>query len=328
MTARLSPWLRIWDSRMRFTAYLLSLLILSQQSTVRVDVNLQQVRFIAKDGGNATIADVLPHDLVVEENAVRQTITRVARESGGPLSAVLLVTPGNPQHDEENEAATIIGRELIRQMQPQDEILIMSVFDAPPVVARQDVNANAQQIEEAFSSAMSRPYAGERLLGRGIALSRAMEATRLSRHRARALIVITSMSHWSLGSSLSPDGLSRAVNNEREVSTYFFDVGGAIDESKVRPTDVGRTRISLFGFETERNVEFWQNPFTERTGGRAFHFDFNSRTSTRALAHLHDFIQQIHLDLRTSQILEYYSSAPPLSPRRIRVEPLNPDHRI
>jgi hypothetical protein len=61
----------------RLTTTFLGLFVLVQQSAIRVDVNLQQVRFTMKDCANQAVTTLTPADVIVEENGVRQSAVSV-----------------------------------------------------------------------------------------------------------------------------------------------------------------------------------------------------------------------------------------------------------
>jgi len=130
---------------------------------------------------------------------------------------------------------------------------------------------------------------------------------------------------WDVG--VAPDSLARATANEAEIPIYCIDING---DHRGYPYDNGNlldpSRLG-WTFNMERNYEFWVNPFTEQTGGRSFRFDLNSLHSARDLSRLNGFITQMNLDLRAYYVLGYYSPVPPGTTRRIRLQPVAPDHR-
>ncbi|HET9942496.1 MAG TPA: SUMF1/EgtB/PvdO family nonheme iron enzyme, partial [Terriglobia bacterium] len=315
---------------MRLLPYLLGMAVLIQQTAIRVDVNLQQVRFSVRDGAGAAVASLSAEDVIVEENGIRQSAVNLRQDSETPVSFGILIRTvaldsralsGDWQIIDVVRAA---AWKVIRQMKPQDEVVIMTDTDDRPVVPQQQVKDQRGRIEAALETIL--PYDGSRA-PKNFALPHALATVKALKHRSHVLIVFNADVHWFYPdddphSAKHVDGATRI---EEETPIYFFDTWGDFLERSGPPQAAWDDAT---GFKWERNYEFWANPFSEQTGGHTFRFDLNALHSTKALSRLDAFIDQMNLDLRSSYTLEYYSPVPSSTPRRIRIQAISPDYRV
>jgi hypothetical protein len=71
---------------MRLPLHFLALILLSQQADIRLDVNLQEVRFSVQDGSGSAISTLASKDFLVEENGIRQDAVNVSHDTDTPVS--------------------------------------------------------------------------------------------------------------------------------------------------------------------------------------------------------------------------------------------------
>jgi formylglycine-generating enzyme required for sulfatase activity len=312
---------------MKLTFFLLSVAALAAQTTVRVDVNLQQVRFRLTDGAKA-VSTMRPTDFSVEENGVPHAIANLIHQVDTPVSFAVVVD--TRFHEVRSltgqwtggDVTRFVVSALLSQMKPQDELTLWADTSTSPILTLTDLEGRAEELERAAQNiprtSMQNP--GNMLT----ALTGALSALRTSKHRSRAVITV-GMEPWNLGrgpKGLDPEVLDKVTGYEREIPFYSVDTTGESLSPTLRPSITGP------GFSSERNYEFWVNPFVENTGGRAFRFDLNSLNSPRVQSRLNTYIEQMNLDLRSYYVLGYYSTVPQAVTRRVHLQPLSADYRV
>src|SRR5688572_18812812 len=177
---------------MRLLPYLLGLALLIQQTAIRVDVNLQQVRFSVRDGAGAAVASLRAEDVIVEENGIRQSAVNLRHDSETPVSfGILIRTVAMDSRALSGDwqmidAARAAARKIVRKMKPQDEVVIMTDTDDRPVVSEQQVKDQGARIEAALETIL--PYDGSRA-AKNFALPEALATVKTLKHRSRVLIV-------------------------------------------------------------------------------------------------------------------------------------------
>jgi Ca-activated chloride channel family protein len=285
---------------MRAISLLLSLVLLPQ-TTIRVDVKLQQIVVTVKDQQGNLVKNLRAGDFVLEEDGVPQSIAHFVQDNETPVSLGILVdvsgsmaaTPSGPLTA--LRAAVGTTRLLLHLMKPQDEFALMSFSDG--VELEEGFTHDRAKIDKAVSGLKTR---GGTNLQDGV--ERGLKETRKGKHRKKALIVIT-----DAYAGLDTERLRRATL-ESEVLIYTFAL-----------QQIGRNSLQ------QRQSTPILDMLAAESGGRSMLFEMHSEELVNRMI---GFVEDIAAELRGQYLLGYYPQKPGAAGSQvIRVRTKSPNYR-
>ena len=288
------------------------------QARAEVAAQVQQLVVTVMDSLGRYVRNLKAEDFVVEENGLRQEITKFAADSEVPVSLGILIDksasmrlPLAVQGKEKVSAALLAAdgaaRVLVRLMKPQDEFLLMTFDEGLHV--KQNYTLDHKKITELLNK--------NNLVGGSThlyhAVSEALKQTKKAKNRKRALVVITDV-HDTSGDKL--DELKANLHGA-EVPVYTFgmrwDAWGLPGEDPAQPT---------FEVEVLRQLAV-------DSGGRSIIVDIPDLTSDYTVQRMIIFVQDIASELRGQYTLTYFSTTPgPNADKAIRIRPISPEYQV
>lgn len=265
-------------------------ILLAQEQTIRVDVQLVSVLATVKDARGGVVANLTKDDFVILEEGKPQEIRVFDRQSGTPLAVALMVDSSLSTAKDlkfEQDSATRFLHSLVR---PQDHVSIFSF--SHDVTQISDFTSDLLRLERAIRSIHAE---GGTSLYDAILLA----SDRLKRVEGRRMIILVTDG----GDTTSVVDYHQALRAALEADVVIYSV----------------IIVPIPG-ESGRNTggEHALITLADGTGGRAF--------QPRAASDLDPVFRDIETELRTQYVLGFYPR--PVkgakSYRRLEVRALNP----
>jgi VWFA-related protein len=217
---------------MRTLVAILAFLAGFQQSTIQVDVNLQQVVATVHDKSGKPVDNLEAKDFIVEEEGKPQRVAFFAHETDGPVSIGLLIDKSDSMRIGLPNAASQ-AQILIEAMMPQDEFMVMQFARSFEVV--KEFTTDRSEVSRSIHS--TAPASGETYLVESVI--KALDKMNSARFPRCALVVFTD--------GFNTNGYNRqAIQTEivrRKIPIYAVQV--VLDDG-MRPGYVGPGQAEPF----------------------------------------------------------------------------------
>jgi hypothetical protein len=310
---------------MKLTASIIAFaLAVLQQETVHLEVELQQVVATVRYVDGRLAKNLRAEDFVVEEDGVQQTIAHFEMESGMPASIGILIDNRRDVTDLRQQwigpafmpAAIDATRELLKVARQGDEFLLMTFHDN--VEIEEALTENISAIESRLKRIRPTPFAACRTPGCYDVHSRmnliqavdgALKAMGNSKHRKRALIVIS-----------AADGESRLNGTSRELTELGARIRGA--------------EIGIFGFgwqqrsiavNPEPDLSEVLNVFDVESGSQSLLLRTPNQPSPVVMA---NFLRGLSTELRSQYRIGYYPPKRASANPTIKIRTASMEYRI
>jgi Ca-activated chloride channel family protein len=280
---------------MKILTPILAFILALQQSSVQVDVRLQQFVVTVRDSKGNLVRHLHPDDFRIEENGESQPIAFFNEGTDEHVSLGILIDISGSMALRSGgmsrlSAAEGAARVLMHLMKPQDEFMLMSFDDK--ITVNHKFTENPEIIE---SSLMKLKTGGGTDLFGGI--STALRKMKEAKYRKRALVVITD---GLAGGNL--DSLVQEIRNA-EVAVYTFGLGSNVPEANVAPPFAFFPRNSRLPAPVA-DPEQMMKTIAEESGGHSEYFDVGDLDD--AVRRMVDFDRVIAVELRGQYTLAYY----------------------
>jgi Ca-activated chloride channel family protein len=280
---------------MKILTPILAFILALQQSSVQVDVRLQQFVVTVRDSKGNLVRHLHPDDFRIEENGESQPVAFFTEGTDEHVSLGILIDISGSMALRSGgmsrlSAAEGAARVLMRLMKPQDEFMLMT-FDNKFNVNRK-FTENPESIESAL---MKLEIGGGTDLFGGI--STALRKMKEAKYRKRALVVITD---GLAGGNL--ESLVQEIRNT-EVAVYTFGLGSDLPEANVAPP------FAFFPVNSRlpapvKDPQQMMKTIAEESGGHSEYFDVGDLDD--AVRKMVEFDRVIAVDLRGQYTLAYY----------------------
>lgn len=315
---------------MKACAAVLSLLVVIQEPTIRVNVQLQQVVTTVRDQSGNIVRGLQDSDFILEEDGVQQKIAHFSADSEEPISVGILIDntvsmgtmPGGTISAV--TAASGLARMLLQRMKPNDETVVMSF--ARNFRVEQTFTKDRRRLEESLVRlANERRQGGTNIID---ALPQALAEMKKASLRKRGLIVMTDA---YFGGNLS-DVAKRL--REAEIPIFAFAVRGASPGAQYPPGYACTASCHVFGTippppRGSAVLADLTHPFldmlTKETGGRAVIFEMHLRET---LSRVDSALAEIAAELRGQYTLGYYPAGDSKAGSQVRVRTKLPTNRV
>lgn len=285
-----------------FPLLLLPVLLPSQDTVIRVDVNLVHVIASVRNQSGELVGALNKGDFEILDNGVRQDIAVFARQADQPLSVALMIdTSGSTAKDLkfELESAARFLHVLLTEGRPEDSVALYSFnYD---IEEQQSFTHNHRAIEARLKSMLKnlKGEAGTSLYDAVFFAARALE----SREGRKIIVIIT-------------DGGE---------TTSSRDIKQALEAAQLADAVIYPLVVIPITNDAGRNIggEHALAIMAERTGGRTF-LPAGSEQLDKAFSDLLN-------ELRTQYVLGFYPHGAPLTKDRfhtLQVRVKQPELRV